>query len=119
MAQAFRSWAADHGIERRLDAALQKLITSASMSQRVADATYCFADIGSSDFPAPLQDDLEVLRSISGYIIHRSDGSRSGANIPRKMLPSWVQSFIRIRDHMLIAKGRYDLAESRAKDADI
>jgi hypothetical protein len=78
---SFAMWAQDHGVERRVEAAAQKLTTSGPVYRRITKAAYCLADLGSSDFPASLQEDLSVLRSVSKYIGHFPDG-RTGSAIP-------------------------------------
>jgi hypothetical protein len=115
---SFAVWARDHGVERMVEAAAQKLTTSGPVYRLITKAAYCLADLRSADFPASLQEDVSVLRSVSKYIGHFPDG-RTGSAIPQNLLSQWVQSFMRIRDHLLIAKGRYDGDESRAKDGDI
>jgi hypothetical protein len=41
---SFAVWARDHGVERRVEAAAQKLTTSGPVYRRITKAAYCLAD---------------------------------------------------------------------------
>lgn len=115
----FREWAADHSAHERISTAVQKLTTAQPVYKRVTIAASCLSDLTPDDFPAALRSDVDIVFSIFQYFKHYEAHNKSyidGSGIPHALPSPWIAALMRIYDHMMIAKGRYDDIEDRAKD---
>jgi hypothetical protein len=111
----FREWAGDHSAHERISAAVQKLTTAQPVYGRITSAASCLAHLTPDNFPAPLRSDVDIVFSIFHHFKHCEDYI-DGSGIPPALRRRWIAALMRIYDQMMIAKGRYDDIEDRAKD---
>jgi hypothetical protein len=115
----FREWAGDHSAHERISTAVQKLTTAQPVYKRITSAASCLAHLTPDDFPAPLRSDVDIVFSIFHYLKHHEAHNETyidGSGIPPALPRRWIAALMRIYDQMMIAKGRYDDIEDRAKD---
>ena len=109
----FREWAGDHSAHERISTAVQKLTGAQPLYKRITSAASWLAHLTPSNFPAPLRSDVEIVFSV---FQHLNENHIDGSGIPPELRPRWIAALMRIYDQMMIAKGRYDDIEDRAKD---
>jgi hypothetical protein len=86
---------------------------SISASQKLRDVLKLLSP---SNFPISLQPDVEIIFSVFGHLKFYSDDYTDGSGIPDKLRYQWIPALMRVHEHLMIAKGRYDDIEDRAKD---
>jgi hypothetical protein len=111
----FREWSGDHSAHEGISTAVQKLTTAQPVYKRITSAASCLAHLTPDDFPASLRSDVDIVFSIFHYLKHY-ETYIDGSGIPPALRRQWIAALMRINDQMMIAKGRYDDIEDRAKD---
>ena len=113
--RSFREFAGDSSAFNKIEEAVAKLTTTKPVHERITEACQFLAVLHPGDFPAALHEDVQVVFSVFPHI-QRYNEIRTGSGIPPGLGPRWIRSLMNIYAHILIARGRYDPDEDRAKD---
>jgi hypothetical protein len=113
--RSFREFAGDSSAFNKIEEAVAKLTTAKPVHARIAEACQFLAVLHPGDFPVALHKDVQVVFSVFQHI-QRYGPFPTGSDIPPALRPRWVRSLMNIYAHILIARGRYDPDEDRAKD---
>jgi hypothetical protein len=111
----FREWACNHSVGDRVCAAAQKIGTAEPVYKRITNAARSLGALSPSDFPVSLQPDVKIIFSVFDYLKFYDDHT-DGSGIPNKLKSRWIPALMRVHEHLIIAKGRYDDIEDRAQD---
>ena len=113
--RSFREFAGDSSAFNKIEEAVAKLTTAKPIYARITEACQFLAVLHPGDFPAALHEDVQVVFSVFPHILHHNE-IFTGSRRTREMAPRWIRSLMNIYAHILIARGRYDPDEDRAKD---
>jgi hypothetical protein len=113
--RSFREFAGDSSAFNKIEEAVAKLITAKPKYARITEACQFLAVLHPGDFPAALNEDVQVVFSVFQHI-QRYNEFLTGSHIPPALRSRWMRSLMNIYTHILIARGRYNPDEERAKD---
>jgi hypothetical protein len=97
--RSFREFAGDSSAFNKIEEAVAKLITAKPKYARITEACQFLAVLHPGDFPAALNEDVQVVFSVFQHI-QRYNEFLTGSHIPPALRSRWMRSLMNIYTHI-------------------